>query len=288
MQTQLRGGPVIRIDSHQHFWKLCRKDYGWLKPEQEILYRDYLPQDLEPILREHEIEYTIVVQAAPSIEETEFLLGLYKQHEFIAGVVGWLDLASPHFKEQFDHFLRHDGFIGIRPMLQDLKDEKWILRSEVKKNIEHLINEDFPIDILIYPRHLPVILELLQEFPQLRAVINHAAKPDIRNGITTKWKNDMKEVASFPNVMCKLSGLITEADHKNWQYSNFVPFVRHVVNVFGTDRIMFGSDWPVCLLAGSYSDVYKVLKKALPQNLKEDDFENIFGQNASKFYKLHP
>jgi L-fuconolactonase len=283
----LRGGIIIRIDSHQHFWKLSRGDYGWLKSDVNVLYRDYLPENLQPILEEHQIDKTIVVQAAPTVEETEFLLDLHKQYDFIAGVVGWLDFESPSFKENFDRLRQEEGFIGVRPMLQDLTDDNWVLRPEVMKNIDYLVSNDFPLDVLIYPRHLTVILELLQEFPQLRAVINHGAKPDIQKGPTFDWKSNMQKLASYPNVMCKLSGLVTEVDHNDWHYNDFVPFVQYLVEVFGTDKVMFGSDWPVCRLAGSYDDVWEILRKSLPQDLTSDDLKQVFGGNAARFYKLN-
>ncbi len=284
---KIRGVIFIKIDAHQHFWKLNHLDYGWLTEELPILYRDYLPHDLEPHLRQHGIDKTIAIQAAPTIKETEFLLELYSQYEFIAGVVGWLDLGSPTFKNDYHRLREHVGFVGIRPMLQDLNDDRWIVRQEVMKNIERLISDDFPLDLLIYPRHLPVVLELLEHFPQLRAVINHAAKPTIKNGITAFWVDNMNEIASYENVMCKVSGLITEADHQHWKHEDFEPFIQHLVNVFGTDKLMFGSDWPVCLLSGTYHNVYELFENALSQDLSEKKYSKIIGENASGFYKLN-
>lgn len=228
----------------------------------------------------------MLVQAAPTVAETEFLLELSKDYDFIAGVVGWLDLESPDFPKQFARFRRHRRFVGIRPMLQDLEDDRWILRPQVKRNIAILSQQDFPLDLLIYPRHLPHIEELLQEFPTLRAVVDHAAKPDIRGGVLEPWKSGIARIASFPKVMCKLSGLITEADHDNWTPDDLKPYVHHVIDVFGVDRVMFGSDWPVCLLAGSYRDVIEALTATLPEELSEDDRSKIFGKNAARFYQL--
>ncbi|WP_264371403.1 amidohydrolase family protein [Virgibacillus necropolis] len=266
---------------------MTRQDYGWLTEEQAILYRDYLPHDLEPLIRQHGIDRTIVVQAAPTIEETEFLLELYSKYDFIAGVVGWLDLESPSFKDDYHRLREQVGFVGIRPMLHDLNDDRWIVRQEVMKNIELLVSDDFPLDLLIYPRHLPVVLELLEQFPQLRAVINHAAKPAIKNVITPFWIENMNKIASYENVMCKISGLITEADHQNWKHEDFRPFIQHLVHVFGIDRLMFGSDWPVCLLAGSYQNVYELFQNSLLQDLSEKEYIKIIGENASEFYRLN-
>lgn len=276
----------MRVDAHQHFWKISRGDYGWLTPELDRLYRDFLPGDLQPLLEAHRIDQTILVQAAPTREETDFLLQLYEETPFVAGVVGWLDLESPDFPAVFDQYLQHPGFAGIRPMLQDLQDDRWILQPQVLKNLELLVRLDFPIDILVYPRHLPHIIELLKHFPSLRAVIDHAAKPAIADRTMEPWKQNMAEIAAYRNVMCKLSGLITEADHQNWKLEHLIPYVEHVVEVFGADSIMYGSDWPVCLLAGSYRQAYTAIDQALPARLTEEERSAIFGGNAVRFYKL--
>jgi L-fuconolactonase len=276
----------VRVDAHQHFWKVERGDYGWLTPSLKPLYKDFLPDDLQPHLQKYRIDRTIVVQAAPTTEETDFLLQLYREHERIAGVVGWLDLESPDFHEIFLRYREREGFIGIRPMLQDLEDDRWILRPTVLKNIEILVQEDFPIDILIKPRHLPSIIELLRLFPTLRAVIDHMAKPYIAAQILDPWREQMREVASFPQVMCKLSGMITEADPSSWKREDLKPYIHHVIEVFGTDRIMFGSDWPVCLLAGSYDDVYQALVENLPIDFSDEDRTKLFGHNALSFYQI--
>lgn len=274
------------IDSHQHFWKLSRNDYKWLTEDLPELYRDYMPNDLYPILNEHQIEKTIVVQAAPTINETLFLLDLFEEHEWIVGVVGWLDFTESNFKQHLEELLQHPGFVGVRPMLQDLDEDDWILRKDVLKNIELLVQYDVPLDLLIKPRHFPYILELLKTFPQLRVVVNHIAKPNIAKQQLVDWKEAMGEIAMYPNVMCKLSGLVTEATHKNWAIEEFQPFINHVVNVFGTNRVMFGSDWPVCNLSGTYNDVLAILMENLPTNLLGKDLEMIFGENAKRFYKL--
>lgn len=279
-------GLVMRIDSHQHFWKLNRGDYDWLTPRLDVLYRDYLPADLHPYLIEHNIDYTVLVQAAPTVAETKFMLKLYDEHEFIAGVVGWLDLESDHFKDQFYRFRENRGFVGIRPMLQDLEDDQWILRPKVMKHLEILIEVDFPIDLLVFPRHLPYIIELLEHLPELKAVINHGAKPNIARGVMEPWKEYLAQIGSYSKVMCKLSGLITEADHQNWKTDDLVPYVHHIIDVFGPKRVLFGSDWPVCLLAGSYSNVYKSAMASIPKGLMNEDLKAIFGENAAQFYQL--
>lgn len=274
------------IDSHQHFWKLSRNDYKWLTEDLLELYRDFMPNDLYPILNEHQIDKTIVVQAAPTIEETLFLLTLFDKYDWIAGVVGWLDLSATNFQQHFEALLRHPGFVGVRPMLQDLPEDDWILRPEVLKNVDLLVQHDIPLDLLIKPRHFPYILELLKLCPNLRVVVNHIAKPNIAEQQLDSWKEAMEKIAMYPNAMCKLSGLVTEATHQNWTLAEFQPFITHVVNVFGTERVMFGSDWPVCNLSGTYNDVLMILMENLPANLLGKDLEMIFGENAKRFYKL--
>ncbi|PAV31205.1 hypothetical protein CIL05_00670 [Virgibacillus profundi] len=277
----------MKIDSHHHFWKLSRQDYGWLTEEQGILFQDYLPDDLQPILKKHQIDRTIVVQAAPTLAETAYLLELYHQNEFIAGVVGWINLDSDSFGEKYQQLRENKGFVGIRPMLQDIEDDRWLLRPRVMENIEKLLHDDFPLDLLIYPRHLPIVLELLEEFPKLRCVINHAAKPDITNGISNFWENHISGISRFENVMCKISGLITEADHRNWKQKDFIPFGEHLLKAFGPNRLMFGSDWPVCLLAGDYGDVYELFGNLVSEHVTKDEFAKMIGNNAKNFYKLN-
>jgi L-fuconolactonase len=276
----------IKIDSHQHFWKLDRKDYSWLNEDVIALYRDFMPEDLKPFLEKNQIEKTIVVQAAPTVEETLFLLSLYEEHDWIAGVVGWLDLSSSTFNNQLDALLNHPGFIGLRPMLEDLEKDDWILQKEVLQNMELLLKHKIPLDLLIKPKHFPHILRLMKTFPDLHVVIDHLAKPDIKNQQLNDWKNSIEKLSLFPHVMCKVSGLITEASPHKWKISDFKPYIYHVLHTFGTDRIMFGSDWPVCNLSGTYEDVVKVLLNNLPRNLQEKELSKIFGDNAQKFYQI--
>lgn len=282
-----QGVKSMRVDAHQHFWRIDRGDYDWLSPELRVLYRDFLPEHLIGQLNEYKLDGSIAVQAAPTVAETEYLLQLYQQYDYIAGVVGWLDLEEEFFKKEYQRLKQVEGFIGIRPMLQDLPDDQWILRPRVLKNIELLVKDDFPIDILILPRHLPHINTLLREFPQLRAVIDHIAKPNISAGMTDFWRENIEELASYQNVMCKLSGMITEMKQPI-NKSEVQPFVQYILKVFGTESIMFGSDWPVCLLAGSYNEVYQTLVDVLPDDLTESDVKKIFGENAMRFYKLTP
>lgn len=277
----------MRIDSHQHFWELDNPFTNWPTEDLQPIYRDFLPEDLEEHLNKHGIDKTILVQAAPKVDETDFLLQLAENNERIAGVVGWLDLSSDQFPEQFFQYKNHPKFVGIRPMLQDLPDDRWILKEKVKKNIQILVEHDFPIDILIFPRHLPHIIELLDEFPTLRAVIDHCAKPNIKEKQWEFWAEGIEQVAKYESTMCKISGLVTEADHESWKITDFKPYIEHVVHCFGTNRVMFGSDWPVCLLAATYDEVIEIFTTHLPENLSEDEKKAVFGTNAMKFYKLN-
>ena len=276
----------MRIDSHQHYWQVSRGDYHWMTPDVPVLYRDYLPADLRPLLSERGIQKTILVQAAQTIAETNFLLQLAETDNSIAGVVGWLDMESPEFPAQFERYRENPKFIGLRPMLQDLPDDDWIVRPRVLDALQRVADADFPFEFLTYPRHLPFVLKVLESFPTLRAVLDHISKPEIRIGKLEPWRTWIAQVAQHQNLFCKLSGMITEADHQRWSPDDLRPYVDHIVQCFGTDRLMFGSDWPVCLLAGSYSQTIEVLKELLPSNLVEADDRKIFGGNAEHFYKL--
>ena len=276
----------MRIDSHQHYWKVDRGDYHWMTPKVPVLYRDYLPADLRPWLLQYGIQKTIVVQAAQTVAETDFLLDLATADDSIAGVVGWLDMESPGFPEQFERYRKCAKFIGLRPMLQDIPDDDWILRPRVLEALRLVADADFPFEFLTYPRHLPFMLQVLELISGLRAVVDHISKPEIRSGKLEPWKSWMAQAARHENLYCKLSGMITEADHQNWSASDLRPYVEHVMECFGVDRLIFGSDWPVCLLAGSYGQVIAVLKEFLSSTLNEDAEQKIFEANAARFYKL--
>lgn len=276
----------MRLDAHQHYWKISRGDYGWITPEITTLYKDFLPNDLIPHLRDHHIEQTILVQAAPTIEETEFLLDLSNKSESIAGVVGWIDLEDSNYRAQFDRFKKHPKFVGFRLMIQDMIDETIVLQERYLEALRYFADKEVPIDLLCVHHQLPTVIRLLEKVPNLRGVVNHIGKPHIAGKVMEPWKSDMRQIAKYKNIYCKLSGMVTEADHKSWQKDDFVAYIRHVLDIFGMDRVMFGSDWPVCLLAGSYDDVVHVFEHALPKNLPKSDHQKLFGENAQKFYKL--
>lgn len=276
----------MRIDSHQHFWKAARGDYHWMGPAVPVLCRDYLPEDLRPWLVKNRVDKTILVQAAQTKAETDFLLELAQAHDFIAGIIGWLDMDSSNFAVELDIYSKKPKFLGIRPMLQDLEKDDWILRPRVIDSLKLISQRDIPFEFLTYTRHLPHVLKVFDAVPGLRAVVDHISKPEIKNRKLDPWKSLISEVAKHPNIHCKLSGMITEADHKTWTPEDLRPYVEHVLECFGPDRVMFGSDWPVCLLAGSYDQVIGSLETILKPQLNERLEADIFGGNAARFYKL--
>jgi L-fuconolactonase len=277
----------MRIDGHQHFWRVERGDYHWMDASVSVLCRDYLPADLRPLLTRHAIDRTIVVQAAQTVAETDFLLELAAENEFIAGVVGWLDMDSEDFLSQFVHYRKNSRFIGLRPMLQDLEDDAWILRPKVLESLQLIVEADFPFDFLTHTRHLPYVLKALERVGPMRAVIDHISKPEIRSQTLEPWKTYIAQLGQHPNLYCKLSGMITEADHQNWSAETLLPYINHVVDCFGWDRVIFGSDWPVCLLAGRYDQVVQALTDALGSRMGETEERKLFGENAAHFYELN-
>ena len=277
---------MARIDAHQHFWQVARGDYGWLTPASGILYRDYGPADLKPALDAAGIDYCITVQAAESEAETEFMLDLAEANAFVAGVVGWLDLESPDFAERLARFRQRAKFVGLRPMLQGLPDDAFSLRPAVLANLRHLAETGFPFDFLTFPRHLPHVLTVLETVSGLHAVIDHISKPPIKDGTLDPWRADIRAVARHPNLYCKLSGMVTEADHTRWTASDLEPYILHVLDVFSPDRLLFGSDWPVALLAADYARVIDTLTDILSPRLTSAELAAVFGGNAEKFYRL--
>ncbi|MEM6916313.1 MAG: amidohydrolase family protein [Verrucomicrobiota bacterium] len=275
----------MRIDSHQHFWKLSRGDYGWLTPEFEPLFRDFLPEDLLPKLKTCDVDQTILVQAAPTIDETRFLLELAGRHEFIAGVVGWVDFGNPDAEAHIRELSRDPKLVGLRPMIQDIADDDWMLRKENEPAYRCMIEENLVFDALVLPRHLPNLQTLVQRFPALRVIIDHGAKPPIREKIPDSWFSDMASLSTFPQISCKVSGLVTEAAPE-WTREDLEPVIQHLLERFGPDRLLWGSDWPVLEMAGKYEEWFQVSQIAF-QNLTEPERQGIFGDNAKRLY-LNP
>jgi L-fuconolactonase len=273
----------MRLDAHQHFWKYDSVQYDWIKPDWPIR-RDFLPSDLQPLLQQHGFDGTIAVQARQSLEESRWLLALADDFPFIKGVVGWVDLQSEKVNEQLAELAVHSRFVGVRHVLQDEPDE-FMLKPEFLRGIGALKQFGLTYDILIFPRQLPTAIELARKFPEQKFVLDHLAKPLVRHGTLSPWREQMCELAQSPNVFCKVSGLITEADWANWKSSELKPYFEIALELFGESRLMYGSDWPVCLLAGNYERVFR-LQDDFAQQLGSAGCAKFFGGNAAEFYRI--
>jgi L-fuconolactonase len=273
------------IDSHQHFWQVGRFDYPWMSSDVEILYQDYLPRSLKPILEKNGVEKTVLVQASNSLDESRWLLKLASQHSFIAGVVGWVDLTSGDVDQQLTELQADRKFKGVRHLVESEKRDDWLTQPEVIDGLRVLAARGVPYDLLVHTRHLPYVKRIGEQCHNLAMVVDHMAKPPIASGGISEWARELKEVAAFPGISCKLSGLVTEADHNAWNPDDLRPFVDCALELFGPKRLLFGSDHPVCLLAAPYERVLGTFQELL-KNLKDEDREMIFGKNAQEFYKL--
>ncbi|WP_068545522.1 amidohydrolase family protein [Thalassotalea crassostreae] len=274
----------MRIDSHQHFWQVSRGDYDWLTPDLQLLYKDFLPTDIQPLLKQAQITKTILVQAAATTQETDFMLKLAQQHNFIAGVVGWVDFESEQGLIDLQRFSQNSLFKGVRPMLQDIDDANWILNPKFAPIFEKLISKDLTFDALVLPKHLDVIITLSNRYPELNIVIDHGAKPEIESGETADWYEKMAVIAASANVYCKLSGLVTEAGEKP-ELSTIAPYMHHLLKCFGSKRLMWGSDWPVINLASDYNQWVKQVEKfVLPLTAQEQ--QSIWATTAQNFYTI--
>lgn len=289
MAHQLRpaaaASNLMRIDGHQHFWTTRRDDYGWLTPDLETLYRDFTPDDLQPLLDRAGVDHTVLVQAAASTDETRYLLGIAEHHSMVAGVVGWVDMDSPtEAFEALDEFVQHPKFVGVRPMIQDIEDPAWIDRPELRIVLEALVRSNVCFDALVRSVHLPFLLNCLTRHPDLRVVIDHGAKPNIAAGEWQPWTDSIAAIANQTPAYCKVSGLITEAD-RSQTYDDVMPYLDYLLDMFGPERLIWGSDWPVLNLAGDYEHWHAASTNRLKQ-LAVQDQENILGRNAIRFYGL--
>jgi L-fuconolactonase len=276
---------AIKIDAHQHFWHYSPQEYGWIGPGMEILQRDYLPGHLAPLLRMAGLDGTVVVQARQTVEETAWLLHLAGRHSFIEGVVGWVDLRGPGVRAELERFAAHPRFRGVRHVVQDEPNDEFMLRDGFLRGIAALAEFDLTYDLLIYPLHLPVACALVDRFPDQPFVLDHIAKPPIEAGTLEPWANGIRRLAARPNVTCKVSGMVTEADWHGWQPADLIPYLDVVFDAFGPARIMFGSDWPVCTLAGSYSQVAEIVAGYV-ERLSADEQAAVWGGTARRFYGL--
>ncbi|MBE9607287.1 amidohydrolase family protein [Acetobacteraceae bacterium H6797] len=276
----------MTLDAHQHFWRLERGDYGWLGPHLGPLWRDFMPEDLRPLLARTGVSRTVLVQAAPTEAETDFLLDIAARTDFVAGVVGWLDLDSVGFPDRLAHYAAQPKLVALRPMVHDLDDDHWLLRPRVLRHMELVAEAGLRFDLLLRPRHLLVAAEALRRVPSLKAVVDHCAKPDIALGRFDPWRADIAAIARQPGVYCKLSGLVTEASHHDWALEDLRPCIEHVLGLFGPERLIFGSDWPVCTLAASYGEVCNSIRALLAPYCGPQEMAGVFGCNGARFYGL--
>jgi L-fuconolactonase len=276
---------VINVDSHQHFWRLDRGDYGWLTAEAHpAIHRDFLPADIGLFLRRCRIDKTVLVQAAPTEAETDFLLDLAEATPYVAGVVGWADFEAKDAPDRIAAMAERKSLLGLRPMLQDLPDEAWILRPDVQPAIDAMEQAGLRFDALVLPRHLPHLARFLAARPDLSVVIDHAAKPDIAGGAMEPWASQMRAIARDTQALCKVSGLATEAG-PGWTVATLRPFVEVLFEAFGAERLMWGSDWPVLLEAGDYVR-WVATANELAAVLPPADRGKLFGQTAAAFYGI--
>lgn len=273
------------IDSHQHFWQVGKFDYPWMSADLGVLYRDYLPPALEPVLRENGVEKTVLVQASNSVEESRWMLDLADEFPFIAGVVGWVDLASEKVEEQLNELTAHPKFKGVRHLVESEPADDWLVQPNVLRGLNVLASFGLSYDLLVHTRHLKYVKTVAENCPELRLIIDHLAKPPIAGGEIKEWAQGLKELAAYPNICGKLSGLVTEANRKEWRPDDLRPFVETALEFFGAQRLMFGSDYPVCLLAASYQQVLESFESLL-DGLKTEELKRIFAENAIEFYKL--
>ena len=275
----------MRIDAHQHFWKYNQKDYSWIDDSMRMIKKDFLPQHLIPELTKEGFEGSISVQARQTLQETRWLLELSNSNDFIKGVVGWVDLKSRHVRSDLIHFSEQSKFVGVRHVVHDEADDAFMLDRDFLRGISYLKDYNLTYDFLLFPHHLPIAFKVASMFPEQRFALDHISKPLIKQKIFEPWADDIKELAGLPNVFCKLSGMVNEADWVNWQPEEFFPFIDVAVRAFGIDRVMIGSDWPVCLVAGSYSKVMSVVFKYISK-LSASEQKSILGNNCERFY-LH-
>lgn len=273
----------MRFDAHQHFWHYDPVKDGWITNDMAVLKRDFLPTHLMPELAAHGVGGCIAVQADQSEQETLFLLELANSNPTIKGVVGWVDLRAKSCEARLEYFSQFSRLCGFRHIVQAEPDDNFMLREDFLRGIRRLKEFHFTYDILIYPKQLGAAIKLVEKTPDQPFVIDHLAKPLIKDKVLTPWAQQIKAIAAHPNVYCKVSGLITEADWRAWQPDDFKPYLDVIFAAFGSDRLMFGSDWPVCLLAGSYQQVVELMED-YTRGFTTEEKEKIFGLNAARFY----
>jgi L-fuconolactonase len=277
----------MRIDAHQHFWRYNQQEYGWIDDSMAALRRDFLPVELKPELECNGFQGCVAVQVRQTLEETQWLLELAEHASFILGVVGWVDLRSPRLRLELQSLAGKSKLVGVRHIVQSEPDERFLLQPDFLRGIAMLQEFDLAYDILIYTKHLPVATEFVARFPRHRFVLDHLAKPPIKSRAVDTWARGIRELAAHPNVYAKVSGLVTEADWQLWKPEDLRPYLDLAFECFGPRRLMIGSDWPVCTVAGSYSQVIDAVKDYIGKYSAEER-EAVLGGTAAKFWRLKP
>ncbi|CAN5333503.1 amidohydrolase family protein [soil metagenome] len=275
----------MKLDAHQHFWIYNKEEFSWINDEMKVLRRDFLPEDLNSELEKKGYDGSLAVQASQTEQENIFLLELAEKHRSIKGVVGWVDLQADDVQTKLEKYAENSKLKGVRHIVQSEPDLEFLLRPKFLKGIGLLKNFNLNYDILIFPQHLKVAAEFVSKFPDQKFVLDHLAKPYIKNQKISEWENDLKLLASFPHVHAKISGLVTEASWSSWKKADFKPYLEVALEAFGADRLMIGSDWPVCLVAGTYEEVIDLTEHFI-SNLSIEEQKKITGENARKFYNL--
>ncbi|MCZ6775794.1 MAG: amidohydrolase family protein [Ignavibacteria bacterium] len=275
----------MRIDGHQHFWQYSPSEHIWMTEEMNILKRDYLPDDIIPLLKSIGFDGTITVQARQMLKETDWLLELSDQKEFMKGVVGWVDLCSSELRSQLEKYSKHLKFKGVRHVVHDEPDDKFMLRDDFQRGIAQLQEFGLTYDLLLYPRHLPIAIKLVEKFPDQPFVVDHISKPAIKEKLVSPWQEDLRALAMLDNVYCKLSGMVTEASWHQWAPDDFKKYSDIVLDAFGLDRVMIGSDWPVCTLSSDYRSAMNIVIDYV-QEFPIGTREKILGENCARFYRV--
>ena len=278
------GGKEGNIDAHQHFWKYHPAIHNWINDDMAVIRKDFFPKDLSPILDENNFTGCVAVQADQSENETDFLISLGNENDFIKAVVGWVDLRTANIEERLAHYSQYPIVKGFRHVLQG-EEPEFMLQPDFLRGIKALKTFGFTYDILIFPKHLTASIELVKKNPEQAFVIDHIAKPYIKDGLIDEWEKNMETIAQFPNVYCKLSGMVTEANWKTWTKETIFPYIDTVTKAFGINRLLYGSDWPVCLVAASYESMLTPVKEYF-SNHSQTEQEAVFGKNAVQFYHL--
>jgi L-fuconolactonase len=272
------------LDAHQHFWRVDRGDYSWMTPDLTPLYRDFGPGDLAPLLEPAGITRTVLIQAAETEAETDFLLEIAARTDYVAGVVGWVDMLADDFPARLAHYATRPKWAGIRPMLQE-HDPSLINDSRFRAALAEVARRGIPFDILTFPRHLSALIQAVKATPGLHAILDHISKPDMTRSMDQEWCGEIEALAAMPGVYCKISGLATEAG-TDWSIDRIRPFVEFVAHAFGPDRLVFGSDWPVCTLAASYAQVLELARSILGSLYGSEQMQAIMETNGQRFYRL--